>query len=38
MGATADDFGKKNHSRIKDIDLIMPKFESVLPSNSSGAP
>ena len=27
----------KNYSRIKDIDVIMPQFESVLPCNSSGA-
>ena len=29
---------KKNCARVKDIDSIMPKFESVLPCNSFEAP
>ena len=35
MGTTTNNFSKTNHSRIKDIDLIMPKFDTVLYDNSS---
>ena len=38
IGANADNFSKRNHSQIKDIDPIMSTFDTALPCNSSDAP